>query len=47
MFFQYDTLPAHLRKFRIVANYDGQSFLENRWCGRLLLSYSTFAKQPF
>jgi hypothetical protein len=28
---------AHLRKFRIVASYNGQSFLENRWRGRLLL----------
>jgi len=39
-------LSAHLRKFRIVASYSGQSFLENRWHGLLLLSYSTFANEP-
>jgi len=39
-------LSAHLRKFRIVASYSGQSFLENRWRGRLLHSYSTFANKP-
>jgi hypothetical protein len=39
-------LSAHLRNFRTVASYNGQSFLENRWRGRLLLSYSTFANKP-
>jgi hypothetical protein len=39
-------LSAHLRKFRIVASHNGQSFLEKRWRGRLLLLYSTFANEP-
>jgi len=39
-------LSAHLRKFRIVASYNGRAILENRWRGWLLLSYYTFANEP-